>query len=150
MDPITLCSHYNYYFMKKINFRFSGLFIVLLCVFSTQLVSAKNDIIIRKDDDTGFQPNNVLSAARTMSVSSRTFIPVNADIIGNDLIVDFSSSVGTVFVSIVDNTGNVVYQNVVDTYNTSELIIPIDNLSSGKYSLKFSYSATNLIGIFQL
>jgi len=136
--------------MKKINFRFSGLFIVLLCVFSTQLVSAKNDIIIRKDDDTGFQPNNVLSAARTMSVSSRTFIPVNADIIGNDLIVDFSSSVGTVFVSIVDNTGNVVYQNVVDTYNTSELIIPIDNLSSGKYSLKFSYSATNLIGNFQL
>jgi len=135
--------------MKKINLRFSGLFIALFCVFSTQLVFANADIILRKDDGTGLQPN-ILSSARTMSVSSKVFIPVYADIIGTDLVVDFGTSVGTVYISIVDHSGNIVYQNVVDTFTSSELIIPIEDLGSGKYSLKFSYGSTKLIGSFLL
>ena len=134
--------------MKKINFRFLGLFVLLLSVFSNQVVFA--DIIIRKDDPApGGVPNNILSK-RTLSLSSTSFISVTADLVGTDLIVDFGTSVGTALVSVVDQDGNVVYQTSVDTFSTSEVIIPVDGLSTGKYSVKISYGSTKLIGDFKL
>jgi len=141
--------------MKKINFRLLGLFVVFLSVFSNQVVFA--DIIIRKDDQGPGTTPTVQSKLRTLSLSSqtlslssKTFIPVTADLIGSDLIVDFSTSVGTAFVSVVDLNGNVVYQTSVDTFSTQEVIIPVDGLNSGKYSVKISYGSTNLIGDFNL
>ena len=134
--------------MKKINFRFLGLLVLLLSVFSNQVVFA--DIIIRKDDGTGLQPNNVLSKSKAMSLSSTAFIAVTADVVGTDLIVDFGTSVGTALVSVVDQNGNVVSQTSVDTFSTSEVIIPVDGLSTGKYSVKISYGSTKLIGDFNL
>lgn len=142
--------------MKRINFRLVTFFIVLLSVFANHVVFA--DIIIRKDDpNPGNQPNNVTSAATLFSAktyssssSTKSFIPVNADVVGSELIVDFSTSVGTAFVSVVDNNGNVVYQTVVDTYSTPEVVISVDGLSRGKYSVKIAYGSTRLIGDFQL
>jgi hypothetical protein len=84
------------------------------------------------------------------SFSSTFIIPVTADIIGSDLIVDFTTTVGTAVVSVVDQNGNVVYQTVVDTFSTPEVVIPVDGMSSGDYSLKISYGSTHLIGDFQL
>ena len=144
------------FFMKKINYRLLSFFVVLLCVFSNQVVFA--DIIIRKDNtDPATQPNNVVSAAKSLSMgskanlsSAKSFIAVTADLSGSDLIVDFSSTVGTAVVSVVDQDGNVVYQTVVDTYSTPEVVIPVDGLSSGNYSLKISYGSTHLTGDFQL
>ena len=134
--------------MKKINFKLFGFFVVLLSVFSNQVVFA--DIIIRKDDPApGGVPNNITSL-KTFSLSSTTFIPVTADLVGTELIVDFSTTVGTAFVSVVDKKGNVVYQTSIDTFSTSEVIIPVDGLSSGKYSVKISYGSTKLIGDFNL
>lgn len=136
--------------MKK--FNFSGL-LLLLCVFSSQFVFG--DIIIRRDDPTGGSPSAPAMAtmSKTKSLSSTStssFIPVSADIVGTELIVDFSAIVGTAYVSVVDQSGNVVYQTVVDTFSTPEVIIPVDGLSSGKYSLKISYGTTKLTGDFQL
>ena len=134
--------------MKKINFRFFSILIVLLSLLSVQdLFSA---IIIRKDDpDPGSVPMGVARMS-SLSSSSKTYIQVTADVSGSDLIVDFNSTVGTAFVSVVDQSGNVVYQTTVDTFTTSELVIPLDGLSSGNYSLKISYGSTKLIGDFQL
>jgi len=121
---------------------------VFLSVFSNQVVFA--DIILRKDDPAPGGSPNVLSANRTFSLSSKSIIAVTADVSGSDLIVDFNSTVGTAFVSVVDQSGNVVYQTTVDSFSTSELVIPLDGLSSGNYSLKISYGSTKLIGDFQL
>ena len=144
--------------MKKINFKFLGIFIVLLCVFSNQVFAEL--IIIRKDDPAQGGSSNVVSASKSTSLKSSLLksaslqsqfvVPVTADIIGSDLIVDFTSTVGTASVSVVDQNGNVVYQTVVDTYSTPEVVIPVDVLSSGDYSLKISYGSTHLIGDFQL
>jgi hypothetical protein len=138
--------------MKKINFKFFGIFIVLLCVFSNQVFAEL--IIIRKDDP---QPGGVaniasskLSSLKSLSLQSQFVIPVTADITGSDLIVDFTTTVGTANVSVVDQNGNVVYQTVVDTFSTPEVVIPVDGLSSGDYSLKIVYGTTHLIGDFQL
>jgi hypothetical protein len=137
-------------FMKK--FKLSGVFI-LFCVFSSQFVFG--DIILKKDEPS-IQPNNVTSMSSmtksksTSSTSSSSYIPVSANIVGSELFVDFSSIVGTAYVSVVDNNGNVVYQTVVDTFSSSEVVIPVDGMSSGNYSLKISYGSTKLTGSFQL
>ncbi len=140
--------------MKK--FKLSGIFILFLCVFANQFVWG--DILIRKDPDPTQpnQPNNVTSMSSmtrikaSSSTSSSNFIPVTADVVGSELIVDFTTIVGTAYVSVVDNSGNVVYQTVVDTFSTSEVAIPVDGMGSGKYSLKISYDSTRLIGDFRL
>ena len=138
--------------MKRINFRLIAFFVVSLLAFSNQIVFA--DIVIRKDPgDTGPTPNIVSSMSRLSAAStksSKTVIPVTADIVGTDLIVDFTTTVGTAFVTVVDQNGNAVYQTTVDTFSDPELVIPVDGLSSGNYSLKIAYGSTNLIGNFQL
>jgi len=140
--------------MKKINVKLLSFFIVSLLVFSNQVIFA--GIIIRKDDPApGTQPNNILSASATVSAKSyslraQSYISVSADVVGSELYVDFSTTVGTAFVSVVDQNGSVVYQTVVDTYSTSEVVIPVDGLASGQYAVKISYGSTHLIGNFQL
>lgn len=144
---------YKTIFMKRINFRLASFFISLFFVLFNQVVYANTDVPIRKDDnDPTIQPMGVTrySTSSSTTSSTRSFIPVTADIIGSELVVDFSTSVGTAFVSVVDQNGNVVYQTVVDTYNTPEVVIPIDGLSSGKYSVKIAYGSTKLIGDFRL
>ena len=132
--------------MKK--FKFTGVFFLFLCVFTSQMVFSA--IVIKKDDP-GTGTTSVMSRARASSLSiSSSFIPVTADVVGDELIVDFSSNVGTAYVSVVDQSGNVVSQTVVDTFSSSEVVIPVDGLSSGKYSLKISYGTTKLTGDFQL
>ena len=135
-------------FMKNLNF--SGV-LILLCVFSSQFVFG--DIILKKDDPT-IQPNSATSMSSMLKTKSSstasTVIPVSADIINSELIVNFSSIIGTATVSVVDVNGFVVSQTIVDTFTTSEVIIPVDGLNSGKYSLKISYGTTKLTGNFQL
>lgn len=132
-------------FMKKI--KFSGFAVLFLFVLASQFV--KGDIIIRKDE-TGTGTLGPAKAQTFTSISSTINIPVTADIVGSELIVDFTTTVGTAYVSVVDNSGNVVYQTVVDAFSTSEVAIPVDGMRSGKYSLKISYGSTRLIGDFRL
>ena len=139
--------------MKK--FKLSGILILFLCVFANQFVWG--DILIRKDpDQTTGKPNSITSMSSmtrikaSSSTSSSNFIPVTADVVGSELIVDFTTTVGTAYVSVVDDGGNVVYQTVVDAFSTSEVAIPVDGMRSGKYSLKISYGSTRLIGDFRL
>jgi len=131
--------------MKK--FKFSGFLILFVCVFGILNVSAQ--IPLKKDPPTT-QPNSFTRLGASSFSTQTSFIPVMADVVGTELIVDFTSTVGTAYVSVVDHSGNVVYQTVVDTFSTSEVIIPVDGLSSGKYSLKISYGTTKLTGDFQL
>ncbi|MDD4968255.1 MAG: DUF3244 domain-containing protein [Paludibacter sp.] len=143
--------------MKKINFKLLGFFIVSLSLFTNQVVYA--DILIRKDDPAPGGGSNIATqsyslstttSTKTYSSSTKFVIPVTADVVGSELFVDFTISVGTAYVSVVDANGSVVYQTAVDTYSTPEVVIPVDGLSSGKYSLKISYGSTSLTGNFQL
>jgi hypothetical protein len=134
--------------MKTTNFKFSIFVFVFMGLFFNFNAYAE-DVIIRKDGGGGTNPN-VLSPLKSISMNSFTYMSVSADLTNGELTVDFGTPVGTAVVSIVDATGVVVYQVVVDTYSTPEVVIPVDNLSSGSYSLKISYGSTNLIGEFQL
>ena len=108
-----------------------------------------DDVPLKKDGGTNTVPN-ILTPLKTLSLSSFTYLSVSADLTNNELTVDFGAPVGTATVTIVDASDAVVYQIAVDTYSTPEVVIPVDNLSSGIYKLKISYGSTNLIGEFQL
>lgn len=115
---------------------------LLMCLFSVQTIFAV-DVPLKKGD-TGY------GTMRVTKPLSATSIPVTADLFGTDLIVDFSISVGTAYVSVVDATGNVVYLTTIDTYTNSEVIIDLDGSCTGNYRLIISYGTTQLSGSFQL
>ncbi len=143
--------------MKKLTSKSFGKLIFLLGMFLTTQFSF-GDILIRKDtnSDPGLQPMGVTTLSATSltttstSTSTYTTYPVSADVIGTDLIVDFSKSVGTAYITVVDYSGAVVYMTAADTYSSREVVIPVDGWSSGKYSVKIAYKNTKLIGDFWL
>jgi hypothetical protein len=134
--------------MKTTNFKFS-IFVFVLTGLFFNLNAYAEDVPLKKDGGPIVSPN-VLSPMKSLSLNSFTYMSVSADLTNGELTVDFGTPVGTAVVSIVDASGAVVYQVVVDTYNTPEVVIPVDNLSTGNYNLKISYGSTNLIGGFQL
>jgi len=126
--------------MKKINFSFVGILMLLVCAFSFQSVSAL-DVPLKKDDPSqGTQ-------ALTRSIS---IIPVSVSLNDTELGVSFSKSVGVAQVSIVDATGVIVYQEYVDTNSTPQTYIEVGGFDSGNYTLKITYGTTSLKGAFQL
>jgi hypothetical protein len=79
---------------------------------------------------------------------SLTFLPVSATISETELSVYFDSPVGNATITVYDAYDNVVSQETVDTYSTSEVFIVADTWASGNYTLKVSYRTTTLSGIF--
>lgn len=128
--------------MKKINSSFCCVSMLLICFFSVQTVSAI-DVPLKKDPiGTG-----TMRMTRTLSVTSTS---VSADLVGTELIVDFSTPVGTAYISIVDAAGNVVSLTAVDTFTSPEAIIYFDGFGIGNYSLLITYGTTKLSGTFSL
>jgi hypothetical protein len=128
--------------MKKINSSFFCISIMLFCLFSVQTVFAV-DVPLKKGD-LGGGTNMMLSR----SVS--TAIPVFVSLDDTELGIFFNKSVGVAQVTIVDETGNVVYQEAIDSNLTAETYIEVGGFDSGNYSLQITYGSTKLIGTFQL
>ena len=69
-------------------------------------------------------------------------VPIIADIdeTSKVLFLEFLEYLGEVRVSVADANGNIVYEEVVNTQNTSFHIIPLDDVASGSYELSISDS----------
>ena len=128
--------------MKKINFSIISFITLLLCVLSVQTVFAV-DVPIRKDDPSGGTIGNTYS-------KSTSILPVSVSLDDTTLGIFFSKSVGIAHITIEDENGNVVYQDVVNTKSLLESNIETGGFDSGNYTLKVSYGTTTLIGGFQL
>jgi len=120
----------------------------LLC--SITLQSAFADISLKKDNPGPGGVPNITNSLKTTSLRTMSILPVSADVINDELVVDFSSAVGNATISVVDQYGNTIYLSTINTYSSSELAIPVTGWGSGSYTLKISYGTTNLIGSFQL
>lgn len=79
-------------------------------------------------------------------------VPIIADIdeTSKVLSLEFLEYVGEVRVSVADANGNIVYEEVVNTQNTSFHIIPLDDVASGSYELSISDSENYAEGFFNL
>ena len=124
--------------MKKVNSSLFGIFMLLFCILSVQSVFAV-EVPLKKDNP----------AQGSMSKSTTT-LPVSVSINDTDLGIVFSKSVGVANITIEDQNGNVVYQDVLDTNSTRTTSIETGGFDSGNYTVTISYSTTILIGDFQL
>ena len=124
--------------MKKVNSSLFGIFMLLFCILSVQSVFAV-EVPLKKDNP----------AQGSMSKSTTT-LPVSVSINDTYLGIVFSKSVGVANITIEDQTGNVVYQDVLDTNSTRTTSIETGGFDSGNYTVNISYSTTILIGDFQL
>lgn len=129
--------------MKKVNSSLCSVFMLLVCLFFVQTVFAV-DVPLKKDENGNGQRPSMLSR----SVS--TVIPVLVTLNDTELGISFRKSVGVAQITIEDETGAVVYQEVVDTNSTQESVIETSGWDSGNYTVKISYGSTKLTGIFQL
>ena len=134
--------------MKSTNFKSWGVLTLLLC--SITLQSAFADISLKKDNPGPGGVPNITNSLKTTSLRTMSILPVSADVINDELVVDFSSAVGNATISVVDQYGSIIYLSTINTYSSSELAIPVTGWGSGSYTLKISYGTTNLIGSFQL
>ena len=115
---------------------------MLVCLFSVQTAFAV-DLPLKKGEAPGIG-NNMLSK------SMATAAPVSVSLDDTELGIFFNKSVGVAQVTIVDETGSVVYQEVIDSNSTTETYIEVGGFDSGSYSLQITYGSTKLVGTFQL
>ena len=140
--------------MKKFNFLLCSIFLMLVCIIPFQNLFAI-DVPLNKDDPAGANNPRITTSLSTYSLMSTSTITetantVTVDLTGNELTLNFNNQVGVAQISIVDQSGFIVYQDAVDTYSTSNLVIPVDTWESGKYTIKITYGTTSLSGSFRL
>lgn len=134
--------------MKKICPSFLFISIVVLCMLSVQDVFGT--IIIRKDDPIPGGVPMVATRLNTFYSIPNSIIPVSADLNDSELIIDFNSSIGIATITIENQNGDVVYQDLLDTNSELETNIETGGYDSGNFTLRVSYGSTKLIGDFQL
>jgi len=124
--------------MKKINSSLFSIFMLLFCILSVQSVFAV-DVPLKKGD-----------AGIGNFAKSTTVLPVSVSINDTEFGIVFSKSVGVANITIEDQNGNVVYQDVLNTNSTRTTYIETGGFDSGNYTVTISYSTTSLVGDFQL
>jgi len=74
----------------------------------------------------------------------------SATISDTELAVFFEYSVGDATVTVYDAYDEIVYQETVDTYSTTEVYIPVGAWDSGDYTITVTYGTTTQRGSFAL
>ena len=125
--------------MKISKSMFSNICIVAGFLMLAQL-SFAGEIVIRKDTDPDPTPGTRIPF----------YIPLTASVNTDGLALDFYTAVGDATITVYDESNNVVYQEVLDTFSTLSMLIPTDEWSGGNYILRIHYGITGLIGNFEL
>ena len=115
---------------------------LLVCFLPVQSVLA-DDVPLKSDNDP-----NATTNPRTPRAPIR--IAVWASVVETELSVNFLYPVGVAQVTILDESGYIVYQDVVDTNISSDLLVDVDGWDSGIYTLKVAYGSIKLKGTFEL
>ena len=72
------------------------------------------------------------------TVKQRSLVqPIQAFITEQFIEIDFNASLGTIVLSMYDETGSAVYQQSVNTYAGQQLLIDITSFDAGQYSIEF-------------
>lgn len=131
--------------MKKFNSTIYSLSLLLLCLFTPQLLmtSSAHDILLHKDDSTPPQPER--SNAPSAFVTT-TDVSIDDSV----LTVDFGYPTGTVTVIVYNESNQIVCMGTVDTLTTSSFSSPTDTWDGGNYTINVTCAETTLVGDFDL
>jgi hypothetical protein len=110
----------------------------LILVFTFQSLAA--DIPISKSD----------SSVPAGQSKSPFRIPVAVSYNTDELNVHYIYSVGVATITVTDEFGSVVYQEITDTTAQTTISIPIELWDSGSYVISIKYGSISLKGSFNL
>ena len=113
------------------------------CIVSTSIVGTTNNI---KDIAKEIDLNDDLPPAKLRSLIK----PVRAFIADRFIEVDFYDALGTLVISIYDETGSRVYQQSLNSYTGLQWLIDITFFDPGVYTIELVNSQTNLSGEFEI
>lgn len=77
-------------------------------------------------------------------------VSVTATTDGEELAIYFSSTVHMATITLTNETGEIIYQETVNTNTTLSFYIPIGGIDNGNYTLTVEYSGTSLSGSFTI
>lgn len=132
--------------MKKFNSTICTLSLLLLCLFTPQLLmtsSAGQDVLLHKDNSTPPQPGRNYAPS-----AFETTTGVTLDESG--LTVNFGYPTGPVSVLVYDETNQIVFTETVDTFTTPSFSTPTDIWDGGSYTITVTCAETTLLGDFDL
>ncbi|MFT3751496.1 MAG: DUF3244 domain-containing protein [Paludibacter sp.] len=127
--------------MKAVNLKIFGTMFLLSFSFPIESLFAKDPV----NPDPFPDSPALYNAMQIESIS-----PVTYDILGSNLAVCFNSPIGTATVTIENQTGNVVYQSVVNTDTQSVLYVPIENWKTGNYTISVASESIDFVSGFHL
>ena len=131
--------------MKKFNSTICSLSLLLLCLFTPQLLmtSSAHDILLHKDDSTPPQPGRSNAPSAFVTTTGVTLED-------SVLTVDFGYPTGTVTVVVYDESNQIVCIETVDTLTTPSFSALTDNWDGGTYTITITCADTTLRGDFDL
>ena len=118
--------------------RHSILFIFFLCLTSIGICEARQQVDMKLPSHSSPRPH----------APARNYIDAFID--GDYLYMNFDVPVGVATITITDQTGAVVYREEADTFTNLNVIIPIDILDGGSYTITVQYLSTTATGELNL
>jgi hypothetical protein len=131
--------------MKKFNSTICSLSLLLLCLFTPQLLmrSSAHDVLLHKDNSTPPQPGRNYAPSAFVTTTGVTLDD-------SVLTVDFGYPTGTVTVVVYDESNQIVFTETVDTLTTPTFSALTDNWDGGTYTITITCADTTLRGDFDL
>jgi hypothetical protein len=131
--------------MKKFNSTICSLSLLLLCLFTPQLLmrSSAHDVLLHKDNSTPPQPGRNYAPSAFVTT---TGVSIDDSV----LTVDFGYPTGTVTVVVYDESNQIVCIETVDTLTTPTFSALTDNWDGGTYTIAITCADTTLRGDFDL
>ena len=135
----------NYFEMKKKTFLFVGLCVFLLTICETRAFNLQNSTqFIGKDLPHGYEELE-LYGNLMFGIGPNA---INAGVGEDAVYIQFNQSFGYVAISLYNESGVLIYNDVVDTGVQQSVVIPINNVSSGSYLLELNNAAGYAEGFF--
>jgi len=131
--------------MKKFNSTIWSLSLLLLCLFTPQLLmtSSAHDVLLHKDNSTPPQPGRSNAPSAFVTTTGVTLED-------SVLTVDFGYPTGTITVVVYDESNQIVCTAAIDTYTTPTFSALTDNWDGGSYTITITCADTTLRGDFDL
>lgn len=117
--------------------------LLVICFLSIKSFGAETPVYVVKN---GVPPVNPTGPAR-----APVYIHLSVTLIDyTGLLIRFDDIIGITIISVLDENGNVVYDNTVDSNLYMEHFISVDTWYSGNYKLLISIDGTELTGTFSI
>lgn len=120
--------------IKRHYMKRSILFLFLFAVTSIGICEARQQVDMKLPSHPSPRPH----------APARNYIDAFID--GDYLYINFDVPVGVAIITITDQAGAVIYREAADTFTNLNVVIPIDVMDGGSYTITVQYLSTTATG----